>query len=355
LKKGQFTQNYTYGGKDAIKRVGSRFISLPSTACPIPDFIPLFSFVKDAQDAISDEDSSVIINLPSVESLETVNFLTKCFKTLEGGISARVNALKVSASKIIGEEYAEQLVEAWEYADSAINFIDYFNVGGPLFMLGTIHQRWLTRPFVAFPNELTDEEKSYYRPFLFQAQGEDNANDLLDLQGSRWLAGYSGTRLMRLTFTRAKKDSYKAMRIIGRLIGMVESKEGIEYLDLFRSRLEMFNCLMTNAENAINFQNIIDTTDYNKEPKDETEVSGEQGDVRLHNLNNIVRREIDNTLKIISLIKKHPGKLIITSDLEEGETIMQFGPEILKDLERKIEIMENHRHDFSRLYKSYNK
>lgn len=51
--------------------------------------------------------------------------------------------------------------------------------------LGCVQQRWLTRPFVPFPEELKPEDRDYYRKFLFQARTEEHANNLADLQAAQ--------------------------------------------------------------------------------------------------------------------------------------------------------------------------
>ena len=73
-------------------------------------------------------------------------------------------------------------------------------------------------------------------------------------------------------------------------------------------------------------------------------------------INALVRREIDNTLEIIALLKEGGVReLLICAPSEEQETVMYFGPGILEDLKKKILIMEKHRRDFTRLYKPLNR
>jgi hypothetical protein len=46
---------------------------------------------------------------------------------------------------------------------------------GDVLRMGHVLNRWITRPMVPFPEELTAAEKKDYRAFLFQAKGEDQA------------------------------------------------------------------------------------------------------------------------------------------------------------------------------------
>lgn len=96
---------------------------------------------------------------------------------------------------------------------------------------------------------------------------------------------------------------------------------------------------------------------HKKTPEDTTLEANEQGDVRLHKLRRICRSEINNTMQIIRLIESIPEPLLQHAARDEFESVMILGTreKVLKDLYKKIEIMENHRRDLLRLYKDYNK
>ena len=81
----------------------------------------------------------------------------------------------------------------------------------------------------------------------------------------------------------------------------------------------------------------------------------EQGDIRYFKVNEIMREEIDNTLEIISLLEQAETPILQTAPSVELETVMTYAPNVVENLKKKITIMENHRRDFTRLYKSYNR
>ena len=72
-------------------------------------------------------------------------------------------------------------------------------------------------------------------------------------------------------------------------------------------------------------------------------------------MNQLVRDEIDNTLELIRLIDKTPAKVIDTAPSEDFACSMMLEPDLVASLRRKIVVMEAHRRDFLRLFKSYNK
>jgi hypothetical protein len=119
-------------------------------------------------------------------------------------------------------------------------------------------------------------------------------------------------------------------------------------------RLKFYICVVRNANHVCGFQTILDRTDYNEKPVDKTPIIREQGDIRYFKVNQIIRNEIDNTLEMIALLEQAQEPILQLADSEDFESVMIFGPDIINDLKKKITIMENHRRDFERLYKSYN-
>jgi len=105
------------------------------------------------------------------------------------------------------------------------------------------------------------------------------------------------------------------------------------------------------------FQSIIDRTDYSVEPKDVSPRLDEQGDRRLYKIEAIVRSEIDNSIAMIQILESATDPVFEYAKTDAEETIMYLGPKasIIRNLKRRIAIMEAHRRDFLRLYKSYNK
>ena len=63
----------------------------------------------------------------------------------------------------------------------------------------------------------------------------------------------------------------------------------------------------------------------------------------------------EHTLEFIRLIETTPAKVIDTAPAEEFACSMMLEPDLVASLRRKIAVMEAHRRDFLRLYKSYNK
>ena len=100
------------------------------------------------------------------------------------GPLARDQVLTSVAKQAAGENGAPHLVHAWECLTRASESLGLLQRGGPVLLLGSINERWLVRPVVPFPLELTPEEKDYYRRFQFQPGRKKSAANLMDLQGT---------------------------------------------------------------------------------------------------------------------------------------------------------------------------
>ena len=166
--------------------------------------------------------------MTSPNCVEVVTFLKKCYKTLSG-VANRITALISLLLKLWAINMLCKLVEAWEYINDGIELVSHIHCGGHILLLGTIHQRWLTRPFVAFPNELTADEKNYYREFQFQAQ-EEKMQTICLIFASKWIAGHSGMMLIYLNFKHSKEYFYTAIDILNQLIETVEEEKAHDYL-----------------------------------------------------------------------------------------------------------------------------
>jgi len=115
----------------------------------------------------------------------TVDFNDRLLKFTRGKpmrtLVDRVTTLRAFAVSEVGEGQADNLMEAWSALDDVQRNLQVLNFGDVLRM-GHVLNRWITRPMVPFPEELTAAERKDYQQFLFQAKGEDQADDLIDIR-----------------------------------------------------------------------------------------------------------------------------------------------------------------------------
>ncbi len=162
--------------------------------------------------------------------------------------ASRMQLLRGLAAAQAGEAHASALLDAWTALHRAQRDCDILNFGGTLFYHRRRHQRWLTRPFVPFPEELTSEETSYYRKFQFQARTEARARDLGDIQGTRQYEGLGGMAVSGQILNRMLSDLNRARTLI----------RPIPSAALLDKRIQAFSLLADNGRTGLEYQYLLD-------------------------------------------------------------------------------------------------
>ena len=262
---------------------------------------------------------------------------------------SRMRLLRSIAAERAGELGASALLDAWLAIHRVQRDTDILNFGGTTFYIGSVHQRWLTRPFVPFPEELTLQETMYYRKYQFQARSEDRARDLGDLQGTRQYQGLGGWAVSNKLFVRMLSELDRArgdLRTIGQVVG-ADRRQGFELLD---ARLRVFQILVDNCRDAIEFQYRLDTAGNGRlsRPVEFQEDLTDIPDWRA--IKDVARREIDNSSVLIDLLQSQKAPLIELAKTSEEENIRMLGPDLIDQLRKKVKIMIAHWEDYERLF-----
>ena len=354
LRPDQFCGIYTYQGKCGTKSVQADAVrSYDGTNALVG--IPLtVRFVNMLQETVDDDTSNIYYWLSSAKTREYFEVIRACRGRLQKTVTSKYACLRLAACSLIGDKYADQLVNIWDQINYAEDRLAYLNRGGHILNLGTIQQRWLTRPLVPFPEELSPEEKAYYRNYQFQARTEEDANRLNDMQATVWCAGESARWMLWQNLEHAKKPLNKAISMIDELLDAPDIGDYRFDLKELKLKLRMYKCIMVNANNVIHFQSILDRSDKNAELKEENLAIEEQGDPRYYKMEGIIREEIDNTYEMISILDEAQTPILSCTPTVESKYIMKFGPDIREDLCKKIKLMMEHKLDLNRLYHSYN-
>lgn len=264
------------------------------------------------------------------------------------GWKGYMDAVHQDAVEIAGEEGADLLTDAFYYAGEGELHFSHDGLG--LIMYGVVHQRWINRPFVLFPEELSEEESVYYRRFQFQALGPKQANDLLDMQNIECARGFSAAFLLSET---AKKATASFQKAIGLLEELIEKAPALrERASLLIRRLRIYCCLMKTCVNAALFQDLVDNIDFTAEPPLDCRWPT-RNDPRIEQFQNITRSEIDNAYMLADLLEGYEGQILPVTDAEH-EDIFTFGPHLVAQIRKKAEIMLNHELDANRVFERHN-
>lgn len=263
------------------------------------------------------------------------------------GRRARENLLRGVAAQRVGEDNAELLLTAWLGLERIENDTKMLNLGGTIFYLGSVQQRWLTRPFVPFPEELKPEEKDYYRRYQFQAETEERADDLLDLQGARNYGGPGGRLLGGRILSRIIADAEEARRALATLNERAKGKPDTH--PLLRDRLQAFVLLARNCRNALDYQYYLDVSkQWNlRRPLD---LAGLKTIPEWLALRRAARQELDNTAQLLKLLGSARGELLHVARSPAETDIRILDSDLAGSLRKKLKIMSAHWEDHERLF-----
>ena len=317
---------------------------------PVKKIPRMVSFVKFMMKAFNSETPVTMVDIPRSDFDEAwlvceeakkrgIHSITDCFEVLKG-----------AAKQLAGEERAGRLADAWFHIDEAFTHLSH--TGLDLIMYGCQHQRWINRPFVLFPGELKEEDRDYYRKYQFQALTEEDANDLMNLQGIEGVRGFTASFLVTETMKKAVMSLEQA---IGEVSGLAEEEADEEKrgkYHMLKIRLEAERCFFKNIIHAVQFQELVDRTDYENPPVLKLRWPV-RNDCRIEEFQNITRAEIDNTYELIHILEGCLEEVILCTEPDK-EDIFVYSTEFVDQLKRKAGIMLDHMNDGSRVYETHN-
>ena len=120
--------------------------------------------------------------------------------------------------------------------------------------------------------------------------------------------------------------------------------------DLFGRRLEAAVCLLRTAGHMVAYQAQLDRVKALGVKPEPNPVLGTQGSWDRTDLLNLARQEIDNTVRLRRLLQSTPQPILDLAPSAGEETIMRLGPDLVAQLQRKIDLMNAHWADYDRLF-----
>lgn len=345
LKEGQFAMNRNAQGGEGNTQIG--WPGYYDYFFPIDQMPYVVKIANQLYAAQKKNASNIVIGIRGLDEIDAIRYLEKYMKEPIGPHESDViKSIEWLAETFVGKENADQLVSIWQDLDKIHTFYTPYETGGHLFRIGTTHQRWLTRPFVVYPERLSKEERQYWREFIFQAGSEEDANCLTMLQGHKWLGGYGAFYIFEKTTMNARAFIKSAITKAAKLENKGVDAESARYLKGLSMKLQLLDIITMNALDAVEFQTIIEDVpaDFGKE--DHTEFLRFQGDPRSLRLDQIIRDEVDLSYRLINLLdqaQKEGINILVTMESDKLENIMHYGPNVRENLKKRIAIMNAHR------------
>ena len=247
------------------------------------------------------------------------------------------------AIQTAGKDHGDDQLSLWTATDEAERYLSTLNFG-PVLTMGSILTRWINRPLVPLPALLTREEKSYFRPYLFQAKDEEQADDLIDVQAMRMYEGWGARLLVQNIIEKVTASLTRAETLAHRLPDS----------DLLAQRLKALQCLVRGVDNIVAYQAQLDRVKTLNVKPDPNPVLGAQSPWDRTDLMRLARNEIDNALLLRQLLQSSKEPLLDLAPSEEEETSRKLGSGLPTQLKRKIDVMNAHWEDYKRLLTSPN-
>lgn len=334
------------GGAPFKSEVGSLYSGLSllyyrrpfAPACGIPWPV---TFLDDLAEAAARKPRRLFVSIGDRHNLDLYLRIYEFFDRQTTNTPAdRRSLLHQVAAAQVGEAKAGKLVEIWMALQVAEKLHRAIRGGGTVFILGGVHERWITRPLVPNPGRLTAAETAWWRPFQFQARGEAEANDLMDIQGFRLPEVNGGYDKVLTTLAQIGAAVAEASQGLEEILPHVAGRAA-DSCRLLRQRIAVFECLVNNATHVFEYQRTLDgrAVERSRPP------AGANADER-GKLDRIAAREIANIGRMIGLLAVEGEDALLDRAPRGGREYQRLlGHDILNQLRRKVATMEAHRGD----------
>ena len=265
----------------------------------------------------------------SLGDATTTDFNYRLLKATRGlpqrTLSERIAALRTFAVSEVGEEQADNLIEAWNALNAVEQNLNNLNFGHML-RFGHVLNRWISRPMVPFPADLTANEKQDYRRFLFQAKGEEQAENLADIQAMRMYEGWGAKMLFQRNLELTIPQVRNAVSRVERIRDAAKSDDARRYWDLTAKRLQAAIYLLQSADSMVAYQAQLDRAKAIAAKPEPNPVLGTLSSWDRTDLMEIARKEIDTMIALKRLLESTKEPILDFAPTPEEETIMRLGP-----------------------------
>lgn len=330
-------------GRNRTRRPGARAgvfgYYYSSHTYPVIEIPQPFTLAEQLEPLLQKPSANWSFGVPSISVFSSFDLLREFRKNKIVGTVARIQALNTVATHQVGPEAADSLMKAWEQIARAVDVLSPIESGGPVLLLGSVNQRWLVRPLVPFPLALKPEEKDYYRKFQFQARSEEAAANMMDCQGTMLITGRNATWLASNLFDAAIGHLEAASNSARQAAEKARDKQARDEMKALVLRLRALTCVVRNAMLTAKYQVFLDRTKArNTELADQ--MIGPKGTPE--EALRTIEADIENTKELIKLLESSPVPLLAMASTPQEEDVFTFGPDLVTQLRRKIEITNNH-------------
>jgi len=207
---------------------------------------------------------------------------------------------------------------------------------------------------VPFPDELTDADKKDYRPYLFQAKGEEQAGDLIDIQAMRMYEGWGARMLFQRTIEVTVPRARRALTLVEGIAHAAKNDVARRQWELTGKRIQAVIYLLESADDMVAYQAQLDRVKSLAAKPEENPILGVQSGWDRTDLMATARKEIDTMVNLNRLLQSTSEPILDLAPTPADETTMRLGPGVTTQIKHKIDVMNAHWRDYDRLFTSPN-
>jgi len=315
-------------------------------------FYPVVGIAVPSLDARGSGQASgrVVIDLGDPTTVDFNYRLLKATRGLPmGTLLQRVTALRAFAASEVGEDQADNLMEVWNELNEVERYLNVLDFG-PMLRFGHVLNRWITRPMVPFPEQLSPAEKADYLPFIFQAKGNEQANNLIDIQAMREYEGWGAMLLFQRDIELSMPLMQAALKRVGQIRDAMKDPAARDKWDIKGKRLQAVIYLLQSADDMVEYQAQLDRVKSLGVKPEPNPVLGVQSSWDRTDLMEIARREIDTMVNLRTLLLSTREPILDLAPTPADETIMRLGPNVPAEIKHKIDTMNAHWRDYDQLF-----
>jgi hypothetical protein len=264
-----------------------------------------------------------------------VSLIQSCISDPAKGFFPVQDKLRALCADWAGKDGADRLAEAFIHMDEAFKLK---GVIAPRFstMYSGATLRYITRPLVIKPELLSEEDEAYFLPYVFNTRLNEARMDYIDQHGGRIEADPDVRGRLNAAFG-------KAMQAVRVFEGLADAPEGA-WLKSLSNAVRIWISIVRSSGNFYAAQLI---RDRNKEILEgEPRVPEKKGTSTGHldniPFNAIMRDELDNAAELKKLLADGGLESLCHADDAKYEDTFVLGPDIIQQLEKKIDIMRRH-------------
>jgi hypothetical protein len=268
-------------------------------------------------------------------------------------LPGRLALLLGFAAAQFGQEAADDVVDGWislreAFVSQRHNPFPHETTYLPTY--GAVSMRWLIRPLVPFPDELSPQETADFLPHVFAIGDEARRDDLLDLHGYPAASASEPHDIYRQYYGQITSALERASACFERASLSAQGTANTE-LAITARAAALLARIWRSCGNWIEFA-LLRGQSLERSKEDRvplTPAERDQVDAYREQLHGIVRDELDNMLAFEALWGSDAESVVARGNGTEDEDSFTLAPDLAAQLTRRRETMLAHWQDAARL------